>query len=155
MKRILILLSGAALLGATACNKKTINDIQPATDSQSLASAARHGADDTTVVDDRGGHGTDDSTRVNDDNTEIIKDFKLGKSSLKATKTDSVLLVLRKPAPAAGYIVTFASSDAAVQLPASLTLASGTTAKYVKLTSTAVKTTRKVTVTATINGQSE
>lgn len=105
MKKTPILLLSAALIGMAACNKKATDNIQPAATSASIHSFAKHGADDTTGFDDRGGRGNDDSAGNN--NTEIIKDFKLGNSSLKSTRTDSMRLVLRRPAPAAGYTVTF------------------------------------------------
>lgn len=153
MKKTLIFLFGAAMISIVACNKKAADEIQPASKTFNPSAMAKHGSDDTTGTDDRGGHGNDDSAGHN--NAEIIKDFKLGSSSLKATRLDSMQLILRNPAPATGYTVTFTSSDLAVQPPASLTIAAGATTKYVRLTSTAVRSSRRVTVTATINRQSE
>jgi hypothetical protein len=156
MNKSLVLIIGTAMLGFASCSKNAANDIQPAGSSSSAASLARHGADDAGL-DDRGGNGNDDSTghTSNDDNTEIIKNFRLGNSSLKSSRTDSMQIVLRKAAPAGGYTAAISSNDAAVRVPATVTIAAGATTKWVVLSTTIVKSSRKVTVQATINGQSE
>jgi hypothetical protein len=127
---------GAGLISLVACNKKPTE--APQTNTNPMAMAKGSGGNNNTS------------------NIGLIQSFLSGGASrLAATRKDSMLVVLSSTAPAAGYILTFTSSDPAVQPPASITMAAGTNSKFVVLNSTAVSTARNVTITVSVGGQSK
>ena len=140
MKSTILLLLGASLISVAACNKKSNDDApQPAVNPMAMA---------------KGGSGS--SGGGNNNNAALIQSFSSGGASrLAATRPDSMLVILSSPAPAAGYTLTFTSSDPAVQPPATLTMAPGATTKFVVLNSTAVTSALNVTITVSVNGQSK
>jgi hypothetical protein len=142
MKRICILFLGTVLLSTTACNKKAADGPQPAF--MNAATLAKSGS------------GSGGSSGGGSTTTGIIQSFVSGGASrLVATRPDSMLVVFNAPVPAAGYTLTFSSSDPAVQPPSSLFVPAGATSQYVVLASTAVSTARNVTITVFVSGQSK
>lgn len=141
MKRYFLLLLGGSFIAFAACNKRSVSEIQP-TASVSSSNLAKGGS---------GGGGGGGTV-----STGIIQSFVSGGASrLAATRPDSMLVVFSTPAPAAGYNLTFTSSDVNVQPPTSITVPAGATTQYVVLNSSAVTSARNVTITVSVNGQSK
>jgi hypothetical protein len=140
MKRTCILALSAIVITTLACKKQNaVDNLQPQANSP-MALA-------------KGGSGSGGGSTTN---AGIIQSFVQGGASrLVSTRPDSMLVVFSAPAPAAGYTLSFTSSDPAVQVPATLSVPAGATSKHVVLNSTTVTTARNVTITVSVNGQSK
>lgn len=138
MKRTVILF--ASLLGIASCQKHSCENPQPATTVNPLTQAKGGSG---------GGGGGTTTTGA------IQSLFAPNGNRIIATKADSILVVLSAAAPAGGRVVSMSSSDAAIQLPATVTVPAGAISKYVPYTTTATISAHNVTITATANGQSK
>jgi len=91
-------------------------------------------------------------------NGAVVAAVTLTPSTVIGGSTQSVRaqVTLDKPAPPEGAIVTLSSSDTAVvRLPPTLGIAPGTTSSFVDFTTTAVNTSKQVTVGATFGGSTQ
>jgi hypothetical protein len=78
-----------------------------------------------------------------------------GASRLIGGAADSIQVNFTQPAPAGGWIVTFTTSDPAVQLPASYAVPAGEYIIHVPLTSNVVTASKVVTITVKLNAESK
>lgn len=146
MKHSGILLLSTLLLAA-ACNKHQDQDCgDKGTNPFNPGNAMAHAK----------GGGSGGGGGGGNNNAGLIQSFVQGTASrLVSARPDSMLVVLSAPAPAAGYTLSFSSSDPAVQPPATLPVPPGAMSRYVVLNAATVASARNVTITVSLNGQSK
>jgi len=87
--------------------------------------------------------------------TPELSGLRCGSSSIIGTETDSCTVTLSAPAASGGFAVGLTSSNSAVSVPASVTVAAGATTGSFTATIAAVGTAQTVTLTASAGGVAE
>jgi trimeric autotransporter adhesin len=84
--------------------------------------------------------------------TAALSALSLSPASVNAGSSSTGTVALTMPAPAGGFVVNLSSDNAAATVPASVTVAQGTTMATFTITTTMVGTTQTPTVSATAGG---
>lgn len=142
VKRILTFATATSLLLLTSCQK----DIKRNQNENTSNSALQLSPASALTSKESGGGGT---------TTTGFISFVGGTFKLIGGNADSIQINMTQPAPAGGWVLNLSSSTPSFQIPATFTVPAGVSIVHVPVTSSEITSTKSVTITAKLLGQTK